>query len=79
MPVTYWTPPQMTAEEKAAYEKQRAEYQRKLKEIQNAPRNIVSVVEEEEDPDWAAKTWAHWKAVHTMDGEQQMEALEKLK
>jgi len=78
MPVTYWTPPQRTAEEQAAYEKQRAEYLRKLEEIQNAPRNIVSIVEEKEDPDWAEKTWNHWKAVNTMDGEQQKKALKKL-
>jgi len=35
--------------------------------------------EEEEEEDWATKAWAHLKAVNTMDGKEQMEALEKLK
>lgn len=79
MPVTYMTIPKRTPEEQAAYEKERAERLRKLDEMANEPRNIVSVVEEEEDPDWAEKTWNHWKAVNTMDGEQQKKALKKIK
>ena len=77
MPVTYMTIPKRTPEEQAQYEKERAERLRKLDEMANQPRNIVSVVEGEDDPDWAEKTWNHWKAVNTMTGEQQKKALKK--
>ena len=79
MSITYVTIPKRTPEEQAAYEEARAERLRKLDEMANEPRNIISIVEEKEDPKWAEKAWKHWKAVNTMDGEQQKKALKKLK
>jgi len=77
MPITYVTIPKRTPQQQAAYEEARAERLRKLDEMANQPRNIVSIVEEEEDPKWAEKAWKHWKAVNTMDGEEQKKELKK--
>jgi len=33
---------------------------------------------EKDDPNWAEKTWKHWKAVNTMTGEEQKKALKSL-